>query len=89
MNYSFLAIILATIERINPIVPIEKKLPRVRFLSVYATIIENIKPIKPSPAPRLISNLPVTVLFLPINKPPAITAIPPNEAMKIRIANII
>jgi len=75
---------LATIERTNPIVPIEKKLPRVR-----ATIIENIKPTKPSPAPSAINNLPVITLFLLSYKQPAITDMPPKDAMIIRLANTI
>lgn len=87
--YSFLTMTLATIERINPIAPIEKKLLRIRSPSTYVTATENIKPINPRPAPRVIKNLPVPILFLPINKPPAITAIPPNEAMKIKITNTI
>jgi len=87
--FYFLTINLATIDKIKPIEPIEKKLPIVRLFSIIATIIEIIKPIKPNPAPRTINNYPILNLSLPIGNPPIITDKPPREAIKIKIANII
>ena len=51
-------------------------------------IIETIRPTKPNPAPSAIINFPVFTLFVPINNPPIITAIPPSDAMNINITNI-
>jgi hypothetical protein len=48
-----------------------------------------ISPIIPNPAPSDIENLPVPIFPLPIRNPPAITEIPPNDAIKIRTAKII
>ena len=50
------------------------------------TIIEKIKPIIPRPVPSKMINLPDLTLFFPIRRPPAITAIPPSAAIKIRTA---
>jgi len=86
---SFLTINRATIDRIKPTAPTEKKLPIVKLFSITATIIDMIKPIKPSPAPRVINNFPVPILSFPISNPPMITDNPPKDAIKIKTTNII
>ena len=85
--FVYFASIVAVMDRIVPIQPMDCEIVVMKFIALIhsyrnddAKIVS--KPISPIPAPILIMNFPILGRWLIINDAPIITEIPPRSAMR-------
>lgn len=93
MIFVYFATIVAIIDRIVPIQPMDCEIVVMKFITLIhpfrnADVKIIRKPISPIPAPSPIINFPILGRFLSMKQAPIITEMPPRPAMKFSACRI-